>query len=131
MNIFEKASKTRLRFASRQGQLSTEDLWDLSLSSLDTIAKAVNKELKSEQEESFIPDKTKRPNATHNALRLEILKHIIGVKVEESEASTKRAENAAKLARLKELAANKVDEVFAQQSLEEIQKQIAELEAQN
>ena len=38
-NLFEKASKMKLRFSTTKGVLSTEDLWDLSLESLDRIAK--------------------------------------------------------------------------------------------
>lgn len=128
-NIFEKANRIKLRFLSRQGSLTVEDLFDLSLTSLDTLARAVNKELKSEEEESFIPNKKVRPKTTNNALRLEILKHIIAAKVDEEDAAKLKAEKAARLSQLKELAANKATEAFAAQSLEDIQRQIAELES--
>lgn len=129
--MFEKASRLKLRFTTRQGLLSVEDLWDLSLNSLDTIAKAVNKELGTEAEGSFIPNKVTRKAATHNDLRLEILKHVINTKVAEDEAKANRAAKAEQLARLKTLAANKQDEAFAAQSLDEILKQIKEMEEGN
>lgn len=125
---FEKASRLKLRFTTRQGLLSSEDLWDLNLTSLDTIAKAVNKELNAEDEGTFIPKKASRKAATHNDLRLEILKHVINTKVAEDEAKANRAAKAEQLARLRTLAANKQDEAFASQSLEEIMKQIKEME---
>ena len=50
MNIFEMATRKKIRFNSPQGDLSTEDLWDLPLSSkvngkanLDDIAKDLHR----------------------------------------------------------------------------------------
>ncbi len=54
MNIFENASKTKVRFETSKGEVSVEELWDLSLTSLDSIAKVISKELKEASEESFI-----------------------------------------------------------------------------
>ena len=109
-----------------KGLLSAEDLWDLSLPSLDTIAKAVNKKLKEESEESFISAKSSANETLE--LKLEVLKHIIGVKLAEKEATKSRMERLAKIHQLKELAVTKANEQLASKSLEEIQKMIAELE---
>lgn len=125
--MFEKASKLKLRFETNQGSLSTEELWDLSLQSLDTIAKKVNKQLRDEGEESFIPNRSR--TSSQNTLRLDILKHIIDVKVKEQEDRKARSERVATITRLKELAESKENEKLASQSLEDIQKQISELEA--
>ena len=75
MSIFEKASKAKLRFSTSRGQLSTEDLWDLSLESLDQIAVAIDKALETAGKKSFI-GKRDTTNTTLE-LQLEILKHII------------------------------------------------------
>src|SRR5580700_10225101 len=98
---FIKASRIKLRWETSQGALGVEELWDLSLQSLDTLARKVNKILRDEGEESFIPTTNSR-TATYNDLRLDILKHVIGVKVEESEARKDRAARLAQLARMKE-----------------------------
>lgn len=127
--MFEKASRAKLRFNTNQGQLSVEDLWDLSLNSLDTLAKNVNKQLREEGEESFIPSRNSSRPSTNNSLRLDLLKHIIGIKVEEQEKKKNRVEMQGKLAKLKELAETKVTEKLASQSLEDIYKQISELES--
>ena len=127
MEIFEKASKTKLRFSTSKGLVTAEDLWDFSLTSLDTIAKAVNKELKAESEESFIATKTVSNTALD--LRLNILKHIIAYKLAEKEAAALREEKRAKMAQLKELIASKSNAALAEKSLEELQKMMAELEA--
>lgn len=128
MELFEKALRNKLRFESGQGLLSTEDLFDLSLTSLDKMAKAVNKLLRDEGEDSFIPTATLK-RATHNDLRLEILKHIISVKVAAEETRKNRADTLARISTLKTLAEAKANEQLASQSLEDIQKQLAELSA--
>lgn len=129
MELFEKALRNKLRFeGSGQGLLSTEDLFDLSLTSLDKMAKAVNKLLRDEGEDSFIPTTTPK-RATHNDLRLEILKHIISVKVAAEETRKNRADTLARISTLKTLAEAKANEQLASQSLEDIQKQLAELSA--
>lgn len=128
MEIFEKASRLKLRFSTSQGHLTTEDLWDLSLEDLDTIAKRTNAQLRDEVEESFIPDVESKKKTSYNDLRLEILKHIILAKVAEKNAKKDRAAMLQQLAHLKELAASKKSEQLASQSLEDISKQIEELE---
>lgn len=126
MSIFEKASKAKLRFSTSRGQLSTEDLWDLSLESLDQIAVAIYKALETAGKKSFI-GKRDTTNTTLE-LQLEILKHIIEVKFAEKDAKAKRVERNAQLAQLKELAASKSNEALQGKSLEEINKMIAELQ---
>jgi hypothetical protein len=53
---------------------------------------------------------------------------VIEHKVAQNEANKTRAANAAKLAHLKEIAAAKENENITSQSLDEIRKQISELE---
>lgn len=126
MSIFEKASRQQLRFNSSKGMLTTEDLWQLSLESLDSIAKTVNKKLKSDSEESFIGKRTK--SNTESELQLDILKHIISVKLAEDEARKTRTERTAKIAQLKELATAKEGEELKGKSKQEILAMIANLQ---
>lgn len=129
MSNFEKASKLKLRFSTNRGELSIEDLWDLSLESLDSIAKSTNKQLKSESEESFIGKKSNLNSVLE--LKMEILKHVIEVKISEKEAKSQRAIKSAKLAQLKELANNKANEKLSDMSEEEINKMIDDLETED
>ena len=94
MSIFEKASKLKLRYETKTGNVSTEDLWDMPLeskrgASLDTLAQALNKELKASNEESFVVKKTRANDELE--LKFEIVKHVITYKM----ASAERAEKAA------------------------------------
>lgn len=115
-----------MRFATARGQLSVEEVWDLNLNSLDALAKAANKEVKATEEESFIPSARKRRN-TDAETRLEILKYIIGVKVDEEASAKIRSEKREKAARLRELIANQQDKELASKSAEELKKMLAEM----
>ena len=127
MNIFEQASRLKLTFSTNKGQLSVEHLWDLSLDSLDTLAKGVNRELKASEEESFVKTRTKAN--TELVLRLEILKRIIEVKLQEAEEKKNRAAKRAQLDTLEQLRDNKALQELQNLSLEEINARIAALEA--
>lgn len=124
--MFEKASRLKLRFETSKGLLSTEDLWELNLTSLDSIAKGVNKKLKDETEESFIAVKSSKN--TELELKLEILKHVIAEKMAAQEAAKNRAVRNAKLSQLKDLAARKANAELDAKSLDEINAMITELE---
>lgn len=119
MSLFERAAKCKLRFPSSKGVLSTEDLFDLSLQSLDSIAKNVNRALKAETEESFI--ETKSNSSTQLELQLDILKHIIAAKMEQAEVNKKRAETIAKKAQIEEILLRKKSQKLEEMSEEELQ----------
>lgn len=128
INLFELATRKKYRFQTSKGFLSVEELWDLSLTSLDAIARAINKELKATAEESFIS--TNPTGSRELAYKLELLKHIIGVKMDEQAAAKTRAERRAQLDALKEALARKKDEELGGKSSEELSKMIAQLEAE-
>lgn len=127
-DMFAQAARLKLRFESSKGLLSSEEVWDLSLTALDTMAKAINRRVREAEEESFIPAAHQPRVLSHDTLRLELLKQVISIKVTERDAARLRAENTAKLARLRELLATKEDDTFKAMSQEEILKQITELE---
>lgn len=131
-NIFEVASRKQFRFPSAIGALTTEQLWDLPLTStraasLDNVAKAVNADLKSVSDESFVAT---RPNPRKGELEimLEVVKHIIAVKIadrDKAEAAANRAEQRRKLA---EALVQKRDAALANLSEEEILAKLNELD---
>ncbi len=110
--MFEQASKLKLRFSTASGTISTEDLWDLPLtngnSSLNSIAKQINRFLKDSEEESFVLKKTNVDELM--ILRMDIVKHIISVKLQEIEDNETRAENKAMEQKILSALANKEDE---------------------
>lgn len=133
MTIFEQAARRKLRFPSDRGSLTVEDLFDMPLTSrdgfdLDTVARAVNRDLKAEDEESFVDTK---PNARRAelALQLEIVKHVIATKKQEAQDRLARAGRVAEKARLLEILEKKNDEALMGMTKEQVEARIAELDA--
>lgn len=132
-NVFEYATRNKVRFASSRGDLSVEMIWDVPLRSrdgldLDAIAKGANKALKALTEESFVS--TERTPAHEKAeIALEIVKHVIGVKLADEAAAKKRADNRVERERLLQILAEKQAGKLSELSEKEIQKRINALDA--
>lgn len=128
-NIFIAASRNKLRFETSKGYLTTEDLWDLSLSSLDNIAKAINRQLKDSQEESFIKKKSNSANSLLE-LALEVLKTVINTKQEEADKKAAANQKKAELETLKNLLQEKKGDELKGLSASEIEDRIKALETE-
>jgi len=126
MNIFEQATRQAFRFASAKGFITTEDLWTLPLTStgvsLDAIARQLHKEIQASSVPSFVEAKTES-NSLLEA-QLEVVKHIIAVKLEEKKARDEAREVATKKQRVMELIQSKEDAVLADKSIEELKKML-------
>lgn len=130
-NLFEYATRNKLRFASTKGELSVEQLWDVPLRSsdgfnLDAIAKSANKTLKDATEESFVAT-TRTPATTRFGVTLEVVKRVIEVKLADEESAKKRAENKKEREKLLEILAEKQEGKLSKLSEAEIQRRIAAL----
>jgi hypothetical protein len=126
--LFELATRKKLRFASPKGLLTTEDLWDLPMTgntSLDTVSKLANRDVKVSAEESFVVDAT--PVNDIAVLKLDVLKHIIAVRKAEQAARMAAQEKADRRRKLLELLAKKDNEKDAAMSREEILKELESL----
>lgn len=127
-NIFEKASRQSLRFPTMKGSLTADDLWSLPLVSntgklnLDDIARGVSAKIKDSEVESFV-NKSSAANEVEK-LRLEIVKHIIGVKLAESEARKNERQIAERKQVLLEALNNKRRESLVAMSEAEIQAEL-------
>ena len=131
-NLFLQATREKFRFESSKGDLSVEQLWDLPLTSrtgfdLDTVAKAVNADLKASNEESFV-NANNNPAVSRLQAQLEVVKAIIEVKLAQAEAAKKRAEKAAERQRLMEVLHSKKDQELQGLSVEEIERRLSQLD---
>lgn len=131
MNIFEQATIQKLRFSTNKGDVTTEQLWDMPLQSksqfdLDSLAKSVNGELKSVTEESFVNTKPS-PAKSLLELKMEVIKHVIAVKIKTNEDNANAKAKAEKREKLINILGEKQDEALKSLSPEELAKQIAEL----
>lgn len=123
-NLFEQAVRIKARWAYK-GSLSVEDLWDLAVGELDTIFQSHNAQLKLSQQESLL----QKPNREDEilSLKVEIVRHIVGVKLEEQEARLQAAENRAKRRRILDVLAQKQDEGLLSKTETELQEMLEAL----
>jgi hypothetical protein len=133
-NIFETATRIKLRFTSPRGDLTVEQLWDVPLRSkdgfdLNALAKTANKAVKEMAEENFVDTAVKTPEHTRRDLALEIVKHVIETKVTEEEAAKKRAENKIERDKILAILAEKQDGKLSALSEKELLRRIAALDA--
>ena len=123
--MFEKATRLKVRFNYR-GICSVEDLWDLSLTGLDTIYKNLNAEVKAQEGESLLTTKSKENELL--GLKIEIVKHIFEVKQKERKLREEAIERAEMKQKLLGIKAEKEDEELRSMPKEELDKRIAELD---
>lgn len=123
--MFEQATRMKLRF-NVNGLISVEDLWDLSLERLDTLAKQLRKSVQQAEEESFIESSTSTVNK-ELVLKFDIVKHIIKVKLEERQKSRDAAERKLHKQKLLAILEEKQDADLRSKSIEDIMKEIEAL----
>jgi hypothetical protein len=132
-DIYKFAAQTTLRFPSKRGELTVEQLFQLPLKSqtgfdLDTVARTVNDQLKSVSEESFVEDTTADPRKQALVVALDIVKDVIATKQCENRAAAARSQRAVERKKLLDAIAAKKDANLSQASLEELEKQLTALD---
>ncbi len=121
--MFEKALRMKLRFAHK-GQITTEDLWDLSVTTLDSIYKGLRAAQKEQEGDSLLAEK--REDSTL-ALQIDIVKHIVTVKQAETDAKKARALKAEQKQRIMEILAQKQDAALLGKSEDELKTLLAQM----
>ncbi|OWZ90422.1 hypothetical protein B9J07_27945 [Sinorhizobium sp. LM21] len=132
MSVFEVASRKKFRYSSTRGELTTEQLWDLPLTSnnsfnLNIVAKTIANELKSAEDESFVAESAD-PAKTLLTQKLEVVKSVIAIKIAEKKAAEKKAADNERRKKLVEALAIQEDKALASLSREEILKQLQEID---
>lgn len=132
INIFEYATRNKLRFATVRGELSVEQLWDVPLRSrddfnLNSIAKGVSKLNKEISEDNFV--ETVRTSVhVRCETALEVVKHVIETKLAEEKAAATRSERKQEKEKLLSILAEKQDGKLSELSEKELQRRISALE---
>lgn len=124
--MYKKASKLKLRFSTSKGNLSTEDLWDLSLEQLDAIAVKLDEQIEKSPRKSFIKTASK-VNETLE-LKFAIVKDVIDTKMAEQAARENQQAKSAQRQKLLELIAEKEDSELKGKSTDELRKMLDELD---
>ena len=122
--MFEQASRLKLRFPYK-GQCTVEDLWDMPLAHLDSIFKVLNSEAKSQKEESLLAVKTSENTILD--LQIDIVKHVVSVRLKEQEERKTLADRASQKQKLLGLAAEKQEESLRGLGAEELLRMASEL----
>jgi hypothetical protein len=125
-DLFLKASRLKLRFKAHNGSITVEDLWDISLETLNLLAKALNKTLKESAEEDYI--KVKPAANKELEIGFEIVKYVINTKLEEAAARKLAADKKALKQKIMGLMEEKKDQALSAKSLEELQAELDKLD---
>ena len=123
--MFEQAIRSKFRF-SFKGMVSTEDLWDLNVKDLDSIFKTLNSQLKQVKEESLLDTKTKQDKELD--MKIEIVKYIVKVKLEEDNLRLKAKAQKEQKQKILEILSTKQDESLQNKSIEELNAMLDELD---
>lgn len=121
--MYKQASQLRLRFLTPVGQLSTEQLWDLSFSQLVTSIKQAQKVLKKSEtdgELSFLEDNTEVD--VENQLRFNILKDVYLTRKKDMEEARNAADVKAHNQKIDALIAEKQEGQLREMSIEDLEK---------
>lgn len=125
----EKALRNKERFESSKGALNLEQLYDVPLRSkdgfdLDAIARVIYNKIKDSEEVSFV-NSSSSDNKLQN--KLDIVKHIIDLKLKEEDDRKQAKEKLEKKRKLAELIAQKKDQQLSEKSIEELEKEFASI----
>ena len=122
--LFINATRNNYQFPFR-GMINVIDLWDLSLTNLDLVFKTLNAEVKKSEEESLLNTKSKEDEEISN--KIEIVKYIVSVKLDEKKKREDAKKNAEMRQRLLEIKAKRQDAALENMSDEDLDKALAEL----
>jgi hypothetical protein len=128
--MFKNAIKSKFRFETTKGMVSTEDLFDMPLSSrngfdLDTVAITLDTQIKSTSDISFVKQTTTVNKEL--AEKLEIVKSIISDKLLEHASKQVALAKASQKEFLQEVLKEKQVDAVKSLSIEEIQEQLRAL----
>jgi hypothetical protein len=125
MSDFKQASKEKLRFSTSKGNLTVEQLWDLTLTDLATCIKGVKKVLKgsSEDDDLAFLDSNITVDKTQQ-LRFDILKDVYLTKKQEADDRKTAKEVKEHNQKILALIAEKQEEGLKGKSIEDLEKML-------
>ena len=125
MNLFEIATRGKYRFPYK-GQIGVEYLWDLPVTELDGIFKALKAQEKKSDEEGLLSHKTSADTELDN--KIEIVRYIFGVKMAEKAKREEAVKRKAEKEKLLEILSEKEDNALKSLSVDELRARIAAME---
>ena len=120
--MYKEALQKKLRFKTNKGMITTEDLLDLSLQNLDTLAIILDKKISEAPKKSFIEELPAKEN--DDKLRFNIVKDVINIKLKARKDNIDKAQADAQKKRILEILAKRNDEELEKKSTEELRAMI-------
>jgi hypothetical protein len=131
MNIFENATRTKLKFDTVKGEIGVYELWDVPLTarngfSINDIGKQVNSKLKEMEVGEFVSKSTRASSdKIRLQLSLEILQHVRDAKLVEEEKLKQARANKERRELLLKIREQKQNQQFDNLTLEQIDDLLA------
>lgn len=119
MSNFKEATKQKLRIQTNKGSLSVEQLWDLSLTDLDTLAVSLQEEHEKSGKKSFLTKTSAKDKTTK--LRFDVVLEVLNTKSAEAEAIAEAKEIKDHNAKILNLIAEKQDESLKGKSVKQLE----------
>lgn len=117
--MYKEALQKKLRFKTNKGIITIEDLFDLSLQNLNTLAIMLDEKVNEAPKKSFIEELPAEEN--DDELRFNIVKDVINIKLKARKDNIDKAQKDAQKKRIAKLIAKKQDEALENKSIEELQ----------
>lgn len=118
--MYKEAVKQKVRFNTNKGYLTVEQLFDLSVEELDSLAVALDAKYNESGKKSFLVKKSVKDKTAK--LMLDVVVDVLNTKLEEQEAATTLRENKEHNEKILNLIAEKQDESLKGKSVKELEK---------
>lgn len=120
--MYKEASRQQLRVQTEKGNLSVEQLWDLTLEQLDTLAVSLDDKFKNSKSKSFLTVKTVADKGLK--MQFDIVLDILETKKEEAEALKISRENKAHNEEILSLIVDKQKDALKGKSIKDLEKML-------
>lgn len=125
INLFEVATRKKLRFACRKGTVSVEELWEMSMKELDEVYSELASTVEEKKSKSLMAAKDSKDEETE--MKMNIVKYIFEVKNAELEERKTLADKKNQVAVIEAAIARKKQEEIDSMSLEDLEKKKREI----
>lgn len=126
MEIFKQASQQKVRFTTKKGLLSAEQLWDLSVTDLNEVAVALDSEYEQSGKKSFLTTRSVKDKTAK--LKFDVVIDVLNTKVDAEEVAKSRAEKREKNKKIIALIAEKQDESLKNKSVKQLEAMLEDEE---
>lgn len=122
--MYKQAAALKLRFATSKGNLTVEQLFDLSLTDLDKVAVGLKKEYEESGKQSFLTTRSVKDKEAK--LRFDIALDVLNTKVEEAEELKLKKERKERNQKILAIIEDKKDEALKGKSVKALEALLEE-----